>query len=156
MAIQKDKKCRGNWCSPGNIKNSSIVSLCSKDEKDTTVFMIYLWIFFLNDLFECHHKMLNIFPTWFQPEKNWEIDLDHLESLIDDTTATILINNPSNPCGSVFSRNHLLSILELAKRHKIPIIADEIYEHFVSHLSLSSRRNICNLKYNFFCRTYLH
>lgn len=66
-----------------------------------------------------------------RPEKNWEIDLDHLESLIDDKTATILINNPSNPCGSVFSRNHLLSILELAKRHKVPIISDEIYEHFV-------------------------
>lgn len=59
--------------------------------------------------------------------------MDHLESLIDDKTATILINNPSNPCGSVFSRNHLLSILELAKRHKVPIIADEIYEHFVSY-----------------------
>uniref|UniRef100_A0A8W8KF42 Tyrosine aminotransferase n=1 Tax=Magallana gigas TaxID=29159 RepID=A0A8W8KF42_MAGGI len=44
-----------------------------------------------------------------RPEKNWEVDLDHLESLIDDKTATILINNPSNPCGSVFSRNHLLS-----------------------------------------------
>lgn len=66
-----------------------------------------------------------------RPEKNWEIDLDHLESLIDNKTATILINNPSNPCGSVFSRNHLLSILELAKRHKVPIISDEIYEHFV-------------------------
>ncbi|XP_048769647.2 tyrosine aminotransferase-like [Ostrea edulis] len=66
-----------------------------------------------------------------RPEKNWEVDLDHLESLIDDKTATILVNNPSNPCGSVFNRSHLMSILELAKTHKVPIIADEIYEHFV-------------------------
>ena len=39
-----------------------------------------------------------------QPEKQWEIDLEHLESLIDATTKAIVVNNPSNPCGSVYSR----------------------------------------------------
>lgn len=35
--------------------------------------------------------------------------------------------SPSNPCGSVYSREHLQAILELAEKHHIPIIADEIY-----------------------------
>ena len=64
-------------------------------------------------------------------ENNWECDLDHMESLIDGDTAAILINNPSNPCGTVFSRPHLLKIVALAERHCLPIIADEIYDHFV-------------------------
>ncbi|KAI8971889.1 tyrosine aminotransferase [Mycotypha africana] len=61
------------------------------------------------------------------PERNWEADLQHLESLIDDKTSAILINNPSNPCGSVYSREHLLNILAVAEKHHVPIIADEIY-----------------------------
>lgn len=65
------------------------------------------------------------------PERNWEVDLEMLEASIDDQTAAIVVNNPSNPCGSVFSVEHLIAILEVAARNKVPVIADEIYEHFV-------------------------
>ncbi|KAL3860323.1 hypothetical protein ACJMK2_010462 [Sinanodonta woodiana] len=63
--------------------------------------------------------------------KSWQVDLTHLESLIDDKTAAIVVNSPSNPCGSVYSKEHLIEILNLAEQYKIPIISDEIYEHFV-------------------------
>lgn len=62
-----------------------------------------------------------------QPEKNWEVDLEHMESLINSRTVAILINNPSNPCGSVYSKEHLEEILKLAEKYHLPIIADEIY-----------------------------
>ncbi|XP_053402805.1 tyrosine aminotransferase-like [Mercenaria mercenaria] len=65
------------------------------------------------------------------PEKSWEVDLNHLESLIDDHTAAIILNNPSNPCGSVFSKQHLKDFLKICETYKVPVIADEIYEHFV-------------------------
>lgn len=65
------------------------------------------------------------------PEKSWEVDLKHMESLIDVNTSAIIITNPSNPCGSVFSKQHILDILAIAEKHHVPIIADEIYEHFV-------------------------
>lgn len=65
------------------------------------------------------------------PEKSWEVDLENLESHIDEHTAAIIVNSPSNPCGSVFSKTHLQEILEVAETYKVPIIADEIYEHFV-------------------------
>ncbi|RZC43232.1 tyrosine aminotransferase, partial [Asbolus verrucosus] len=80
------------------------------------------------------------------PEQNWEIDLAHLESQIDQNTAVIILNNPSNPCGSVYSEEHLRNVLEIAYTHRIPVIADEIYERivfsgskFVSTASLNSR-----------------
>lgn len=55
-----------------------------------------------------------------------------MESLIDKNTAAIVINNPSNPCGSVYSKEHLLDILKVAEKYHLPIIADEIYDFFVS------------------------
>jgi len=66
-----------------------------------------------------------------QPDKKWEADLEHMESLIDDSTRAILVTNPSNPCGSVYSKEHLQKILAVAERHMVPIIADEIYEDMV-------------------------
>lgn len=73
-----------------------------------------------------HTKSYNLLA-----ERSWEVDLAGLEAAIDDKTAAIVINNPSNPCGSVFRRQHLLDILAVAARHHVPIIADEIYEHLV-------------------------
>ena len=60
------------------------------------------------------------------------MDLDHLDSLVDENTAAMVFNNPSNPCGSVFSRQHIRDILDLCDRRKLPVIADEIYADFVS------------------------
>ncbi|NXA54262.1 ATTY aminotransferase, partial [Nothocercus julius] len=65
------------------------------------------------------------------PERSWEIDLKHLESLIDEKTACLIVNNPSNPCGSVFSKSHLQKILAVASRQCVPILADEIYGDMV-------------------------
>lgn len=67
-----------------------------------------------------------------QPERGWEVDVDDLAARADDDTSCIVFNNPSNPCGSVYSRRHLRDILRVAERLRLPIIADEIYADFVS------------------------
>ncbi|GFG31578.1 hypothetical protein Cfor_08050, partial [Coptotermes formosanus] len=66
-----------------------------------------------------------------QPERGWEVDTTHLRNQIDTATAAVVINNPSNPCGSVYSREHLMDILQVARAKFVPVIADEIYEHMV-------------------------
>jgi tyrosine aminotransferase len=80
------------------------------------------------------------------PDRLWEVDLEDLESKIDSQTAAIIVNNPSNPCGSSYSRQHLCDILAVAERHRLPIIADETYAwmefpgqefHMLSSLSVS-------------------
>ena len=55
--------------------------------------------------------------NFHQPDKGWEVDLDHLESLIDEKTKAIIVTNPSNPCGSVYSKEHLEAILESEHYH---------------------------------------
>jgi len=65
------------------------------------------------------------------PRRGWEIDLEGVEKLVDDRTAAWVINNPSNPCGSCFSREHLERIVSKAENVRVPIIADEIYHGMV-------------------------
>lgn len=60
-------------------------------------------------------------------KEGWIIDLQDLESKITKETKAILVNNPSNPCGSCFSKQHLLDVIAIADKHKVPIIADEVY-----------------------------
>lgn len=72
------------------------------------------------------YKSYNLLPT-----SSWEIDLDHLESLIDCNTVAIIYNNPSNPCGSVYSESHIRKLLKICEKYCLPVIADEIYENMV-------------------------
>jgi tyrosine aminotransferase len=60
-------------------------------------------------------------------EDNWQVDLADIVSQIDHQTVAIIVNNPSNPCGSVYTKEHLQDIVNLAEKCKIPIIADEVY-----------------------------
>lgn len=92
----------------------------------------------LTSVYGIQYKQYNLLA-----EKNWSVDLKHLESLIDENTAAIIINNPSNPCGSVFDKKHLIQILELAEKYKKPIIADEIYDKLV--FSSASHQSDLNL-----------
>jgi tyrosine aminotransferase len=60
-------------------------------------------------------------------QKHWECDLADMEKKIDKRTRAILVNNPGNPTGSNYSREHLTAVLALAAKHHLPVISDEIY-----------------------------
>jgi N-succinyldiaminopimelate aminotransferase len=59
----------------------------------------------------------------FQP------DLDALEAVVSDRTRIILVNDPHNPTGAVFSSEVRERIVVLAHRHDAVIVTDEVYEH---------------------------
>ena len=62
---------------------------------------------------------------------DWKIDLTELEDQITPQTKAIVINNPHNPLGKVWTRMELESISKLAIKHNLIVISDEVYEHLV-------------------------
>ncbi len=92
-------------------------------------------------------------------DRGWAPDLSDLERKITGKTRLIVIINPNNPTGSVYSRDQLSRILEIAASHNIAVAADEIYDrivydgHFTSVSSIAKGTPIFGL--NGFSKTYL-
>ena len=64
-------------------------------------------------------------PPDFRP------DLDELAKAVTPRTRLILLNTPHNPTGSVFTRDELAAIAELAVERDLLVVTDEVYEHLV-------------------------
>ena len=64
-------------------------------------------------------------------EAGWAPDLEHVASQITARTRALVIINPNNPTGAVYSRQTLLGLLELARRHRLLVLADEIYDQIL-------------------------
>ena len=65
------------------------------------------------------------------PELGFLPDLAALEALVNERTKAIVIINPNNPSGAVYDRACLGSMVELAQRHGLLVLADEIYDQMV-------------------------
>jgi aspartate/methionine/tyrosine aminotransferase len=61
----------------------------------------------------------------------WQLPLDRLEAAVSAATRVIFINSPANPTGWTASRDDLQAVLDLARRHGLWIVADEVYGRFV-------------------------
>ena len=61
------------------------------------------------------------------PNNNWMPDLDHIESLIGPSTRALVVINPNNPTGAVYSDSTRRKLLDLANRHNLLLLADEVY-----------------------------
>jgi len=91
----------------------------------------------------------------------WEPDLADLESKINPRTRAILLINPSNPTGAVMSRKTLERVLELARRHNLLILADEIYDQLIydpkeKHISIATlAQDVPIITFNGLSKAYL-
>jgi alanine-synthesizing transaminase len=61
----------------------------------------------------------------------WEPDLDDVAARVTPATRALVIINPNNPTGSVYSRPTLLGLLDVARRHRLLVLADEIYDQIL-------------------------
>ncbi|MCG3842677.1 aminotransferase class I/II-fold pyridoxal phosphate-dependent enzyme [Psychrobacter sp. Ps1] len=64
-------------------------------------------------------------------EDNWHPDIEDIKSKITSKTKGIVVINPNNPTGSLYSDELLKQIIEVAKEHDLIIMADEIYDRIL-------------------------
>jgi tyrosine aminotransferase len=76
-----------------------------------------------------------VVPYRLRPDDDWRVDLDHLDTLLrryaNHDVRAIIVNNPSNPTGAVYSAEHLREIVSLCDTYHLPIVADEVYGDLV-------------------------
>ncbi|MBR6523047.1 MAG: pyridoxal phosphate-dependent aminotransferase [Clostridia bacterium] len=75
-------------------------------------------------------------------ENEFKISAADFEAAITPKTRAIIINSPSNPTGSVYTEEELQKIADVAVKHDIYVISDEVYEHLIyddaNHVSIAS------------------
>ncbi len=80
-------------------------------------------------------------PIPLREESGFRIDLDELASLMNDRTKLLIINSPANPTGGVLERSDLETIAELAVKHDVTVLSDEIYSELIyegEHISIAT------------------
>jgi aspartate aminotransferase len=75
-------------------------------------------------------------------ENNWKMTPEEFESAMTPRTKMVIINSPGNPTGSVYTRQELEALVEIASTEDICILSDEIYEKLTydgaEHVSVAS------------------
>jgi aspartate aminotransferase len=81
-------------------------------------------------------------PIPIRMSNDFRLDVDELASLITSRTRLLVLNSPANPTGGVLTRGDLQAIADLAIRHDLWVLADEIYGRILydgtEHVSIAS------------------
>jgi alanine-synthesizing transaminase len=81
-------------------------------------------------------------PYYLDEANGWLPDIDDIKSKINNKTKAIVLINPNNPTGSLYTRENLQQIVDLALEHNLVIFADEIYDKLLfdgkKHISIGS------------------
>jgi aminotransferase len=79
----------------------------------------------------------------YKTEQGWKFDKEQLRAAFNERTKAIIICNPNNPTGKVFTREEMQFIAELCKEFDVLCFTDEIYEHIVYQDNGVHREHIC-------------
>jgi aspartate aminotransferase len=66
-------------------------------------------------------------PVPLRESNEFRIDTEELENLISERTRLLVLNTPHNPCGSALTRDDCAKIAEIAQRHDLIVLSDEVY-----------------------------
>ena len=81
-------------------------------------------------------------PIPIRMENDFRLDVDELAALITPKTKLLVLNSPANPTGGVLTRSDIERIAELALRHDLVVLSDEIYSRILydgaEHVSIAS------------------
>ncbi|WPF66727.1 MULTISPECIES: aminotransferase class I/II-fold pyridoxal phosphate-dependent enzyme [unclassified Corynebacterium] len=70
-------------------------------------------------------------PLNMTQEGTWALDFPAIRKALSPNTTAIIVNNPHNPTGAIFSEEQLSTLAELVKEHSLTVISDEVYERLL-------------------------
>jgi len=76
-------------------------------------------------------RLIGAVPVFVDTYPDWRLRADRLESAVTDRTRMLILASPANPTGAVYSKEELESAMEVARRHNLLVLSDEIYRDFV-------------------------
>jgi alanine-synthesizing transaminase len=74
---------------------------------------------------------VKLIPYRLLEERNWAIDLENLENNISTRTRALVLISPHNPTGHIATSDEIAALAELALRHDLAIISDEVFSEFL-------------------------
>jgi alanine-synthesizing transaminase len=91
--------------------------------------------------------------------KDWAPDLNDLRKKITPRTKAIVVINPNNPTGAIYSKEVLLEMIQIAREHGLILFADEIYDKMLydgeMHISLASlSTDVVTITFNGLSKNY--
>ena len=92
-------------------------------------------------------------------ENDWQPDIADIESKITAKTRGIVIINPNNPTGAVYTKQTLMALIGIARKHNLIIFADEIYDKIIydeaEHIALASlTKDLLIISFNGLSKAY--
>lgn len=102
-------------------------------------------------LFEIAESIGCEVSKWNAVEENevWDFKISDLESMIKPSTKLLIINQPHNPTGALFSESKFLKVIELARKHDLYLFSDEVYR-FLEYNSRDRLQAACDLYFKSF------
>ena len=85
-------------------------------------------------------------------QSDWYPDIEDIRSKITPNTRAMVVINPNNPTGAVYSREVLEQLVELARQHSLLIMADEIYDKIL--YDDAEHINVASLAPDLLCLTF--
>ncbi len=133
----------GDWLafSPGVVPALSMSVLALTNPGDRVLIMTPVYRPFYNSIRENGRVIIDN-PLVKDENGRYSIDFDLLESQIDSRCKVLMMCNPHNPAGRVWTSEELLRLADIAKRHDLIVVSDEIHADFIysghKHISIAS------------------
>ena len=99
-------------------------------------------------------------PYYLNEENGWLPDVDDIKSKINKKTKAIILINPNNPTGSLYTMENLQETIDLALEHNLVIFADEIYDKLLfdgkMHVSIASlNKDVSSITFGGLSKNYM-
>ena len=98
-------------------------------------------------------------PYKCSEEENWQPDVDDIRKKVNNKTKGIVLINPNNPTGALYSKKIVKEIIDIAGENNIPIISDEIYDDMVfdekQTATATLAKDVPVITFNGFSKVYL-